>query len=391
MAPTDTMVPVQLGFLPPGLAIDDPDHPGLRRAGDRATAPYGGSSVEVHTCEATDLAAPGAPAPDLLELGFDLADLSGLAELQAACARIRAAGRIDDDDAATIRAALDGAVLPLAGGRRVKVQYLADEGFIMRTGGPGGISLVAPQSDGSNDHGVATSVHADQDVYGTPLTQLMDGRAPSLLRHHSPDGSNDDARLLLVNLWIPLQQVVQPLVLLDGRSLDRRRHQLRYGLPTGSFLDRDDELAINDIWTFLHDPGQRWYFRSQLDHTSAYVFDTLSTAHGAGTLPGEDVAARAYRALEVAEAVAAGGDADAVRDAVAGAHPLELPADATDALRDAVAAMASVLDEAERDPAGICGAGAARWTAASRAARRGVVRLSLELRLVVTLVDESQP
>jgi hypothetical protein len=385
MVPSDTMVPVKLGFLPPALAIDDPDHPGLRRAGERATAPYGGASVEVHTCPATDLGADGAMAPDLLELGFDVADLSGLADLQAACARILADGRVGDEDAATIRAALDGAVLSLAGGRRVKVLHLADEGFIMRTGGPDGISLVASQSDGMNDHGVASSVHGDQDVYGTPLTQLMDGRAPSLLRHDSPDGRNDDARLLLVNLWIPLQQVVQPLVLLDGRSLDRRRHQLRYGLPTGSFLDRDEDLAINDIWTFLHDPGQRWYFRAHMDHANAYVFNTLSTAHGAGTLPGEDVAARAYRSLEAAEAAVANGDVDALRDVVASALPVELPAATTPALGSALTAMVAALDEASHDPDGVCGSQAEAWSAASRAARRAVVRMSLELRLVVSL------
>lgn len=103
---------------------------------------------------------------------------------------------------------------------------------------------------------------------------------------------------MLVNAWIPLQQITQPLAFVDPRTLDRRRHQLRYGLVTSSFLERDDEMAINDIWIFLHDPDQRWFFRSQMDHTSAYLFNTLSTAHGAGTLPGEDVAERCYRSLE---------------------------------------------------------------------------------------------
>ena len=69
--------------------------------------------------------------------------------------------------------------------------------------------------------------------------------------------------------------------------LDRRRHQLRYGLATQSFLEREEDMTINDIWTFLHHPDQRWHLRSDMDHRSAYVFDTLSTAHGACTLPGE--------------------------------------------------------------------------------------------------------
>ena len=213
-----------------------------------------------------------------------------------------------------------GATLRCAGGATLQVLHIADEGFIMRKSGPNGMSVVGPRSTGMNDHGVATSVHADQDVFGTPLTQLMDGRAPSLFRHDSPDGHNHDAGLMLVNLWIPLHQITQPLVLADGRSIDRRHHQLRYGLPTTSFLERDDDMVINDIWTFLHDPGQRWYLRSDMDHRSAYVFNTLSTPHGAGTLPGEDVAERCYRALEAAEAAVAAGDAAALAEAVAPAR-----------------------------------------------------------------------
>jgi hypothetical protein len=55
------------------------------------------------------------------------------------------------------------------------------------------------------------------------------------------------------------------------------------------------------------------------------------------------------------------------------------------ALRDAIATMAAVADEARRDPAAVCGASAEEWLAASRAARRRVIRMSLELRMVVSL------
>ncbi len=176
--------------------------------------------------------AAGTVRPDLATFGFDTVDLSGLDQLQQACATVRDAGRITDDEAAIIRASLDGAVLPTSSGDQLRVLYLAEEGFIMRTAGPNGMSLVGPRTSGMNGHSGATSVHGDQDVYGTPMTQLMDGRAPSLFLHDSPDGRNDDAAMVLVNLWIPLQQIVQPLVLADGRSIDRRRHQLRYGLAT---------------------------------------------------------------------------------------------------------------------------------------------------------------
>ena len=153
----------------------------------------------------------------------------------------------------------------------------------MRKSGPNGMSVGGATVVGANGHGAATSVHADQDVYGTPLTQLMDGRAPSLFAPRLTRRAEPRRQLMLVNVWIPLRQITQPLVLADGRSIDRRRHQLRYGLATTSFLERDDDMVINDIWTFLHDPGQRWYLRSQMDHRSAYVFNTLSTPHGACT------------------------------------------------------------------------------------------------------------
>lgn len=380
-------VDVAMGFLPRVHAMADPDHPGLLRAGERASGPYGNDRVERHECPATDCAADGAVQPDLLAFGFEAVDLSSFHGLQDAFASARAGGRLDDADAATIRDELEGAVLPLAGGRTLHVLHLAGEGFIMRTGGPNGIAVGDGSSSGANGHGVATSVHGDQDVFGTPLTQLMDGRAPSLFRHDSPDGHNHDARLLLINLWIPLQQVVQPLVLADGRSIDRPRHQLRYGLPTDSFLDREDEMAINDIWTFLHDPGQRWYFRSQMDHRQAYVFNTLSTPHGAGTLPGEDVAERCYRALEAAEGAVGRGEVAALRETLADALPVAVPHGVTPALADAISAMVTVLDEANRDADAVCGAGAPAWSAASQAARRGVVRMSLELRLVVSIQE----
>jgi hypothetical protein len=213
----------------------------------------------------------------------------------------------------------------------------------------------------------------------------MDGRAPSLLRHDSPDGQNHDASLMLVNVWVPLQQITQPLVLADGRSIDRRRHQLRYGLATNAFLERDDDMAINDIWTFLHDPGQRWYLRSEMDHRSAYVFNTLGTPHGACTLPGEEVAERCYRALEEAESAVAAGDRGALVDALAPVAGIEVPDGTPPALRAAIAEMVDVADAARDDAEAVCGDRAAEWSAASHAARQRVVRMSLELRLVVNV------
>lgn len=381
----DATIAVELGFMSNSLAIPDDDHPGLLRAGARAAGPYGGEGVEVHECRATDASQHDAFRPDLFELGFDTADLSGFDDLQAVFARVAEAGHITDDDATEIRAALLGATLPLSSSTTAEVVFIADEGFIMRTSGPNRMSLVGPDSMGMNGHEAASSVHADQDVYGTPLVQLMGGEAPSLFRHDSPDGHNHDSEMMLVNVWIPLRQITQPLTLADGRSIDRRRHQLRLGLATTSFLERDDDAAINDIWTFLHDPSQRWYLHSDMDHGRAYVFNTLSTPHGAATLPGEDVAERCYRALEAAEAVVAAGDAHALVEAVTPLVGIEDRDGVPPALRSAITAMAAVAETAHGHPEAVCGDRADEWVAASQAARGRVVRMSLELRLVVNV------
>lgn len=387
MSASDAVRDVVMGFLPLSYAVPDAAHPGLMRAGERTGAPYGGESVESRPCRAIDLAASGAPSPDLLTMGFDVVDLASFDELQDVLGRVAAAGRVGDNDAARIRAALDGATLSCVGGCTLKVLHLAGEGLFMRTGGPNRLPVVPPESNGMNDHGAATSVHVDQDVYGTPLSQVMGGRAPELFRHDSPDGNNHDASLMLVNLWIPLHQVTQPLVLADGRSVDRRRHQLRYGLSTGSFLERDDEMAINDIWTMLHDPGQQWYFRSDMDHRSAYVFDTLSTPHGAGVLVGEELAERASVGLEAAEAAATVGDAAGVAHALAGIDVRTADVvGVTDSLGRALDRLAAAVDEARSDPEGVCDPSRRdEWLTRSQSARRNVVRTSIELRVVVSV------
>ena len=321
---------------------------------------------------------------DLLGAGFDTVDLSPLGDLQSLLARVHNVGNVTQADAAAVSAALDGAVLQCASGLTLTVLYVADEGQFMRTAGPNRMSMVPPQPTGMNDHGPATSVHADQDVFGTPVRQLMDGEAPTLFRHDSPGVHNHESSLMLVNLWIPLQQITQPLVLADGRSIDRKSHQLRYGLATDSFLEREDDAAINDIWMFLHDPGQRWYFRSEMDHRSAIVFNTLSTPHGAGVLPGEDLAERCYRALEAGESAAECGDAPGLVEALSGLDGIKSAAEVTPALRRAIDGMLDVADEARSNPEAVCGPMAEAWVETSRAARRSVVRMSLEFRLVVS-------
>lgn len=383
MALVDGTYEVELGFTPRSQAHPDPDRPPLLRASPRGATPYAGDGIDVRVCDATDLQSSDDPL-DLFDVGFDQVDLSEHEELQRTCSIVRGAGRISDADATAIRASLQGAVLRCSSGRRLTVQFVADEGLIMRTAGPNRLSIVGPRSKGMNGHGPATSIHGDQDVHGTPLRQLMDGRAPALFRHDSPDGCNHDASLMLVNLWIPLQQITQPLVLGDGRSIDRPRHQLRYGLPTDTFLDRDDDQVVNDIWAFLHGPDQRWYFRSEMDHRAAYVFDTLSTPHGSAVLPGEGVAERCYLALQAAEAAIDAGDVIELRRVVQEAAEPDVPDGVTPALGEAIADMVALLGAAPVDPARSGSGDVQAWMTRSRAARRRVVRMSVELRIVVS-------
>ena len=136
---------------------------------------------------------------------------------------------------------------------------------------------------------------------------------------------------------------------------------------------------------FLHDPDQRWFFRSEMDHRSAYVFNTLGTPHGAGVLPGEDVAERCFRALEAGESAAERGDAPGLVDALSDLDDTQTPERATPALRRAIDGMLTLADEARADTEAVCGPRSQDWVASSRAARRAVVRRSLELRVVVSV------
>lgn len=385
METREATIAVRLGFMPPSQVIDDAERPGLLRAGPRSSAPYGSEAIEFHTCLATDACQDDTVRPDLLEMGFDTIDLSVLDDLQVVLERVARSGRLTDDDGSAICTTLSQTALVCGSSAVLEAQHIADERMVMRTSGPNGMAVVASPPTGSNDHGVATSIHADQDVYGMPLARHADGRSPLRLRHNSPDGHNHESRLMIVNIWIPLQQITQPLVLADGRSIDRRRHQLRFGLPTSPLLDRYDEQSIDDTWTFLHDPGQRWYLRSDMDHRTAYVFDTLSTPHGAGTLPGEPLAEQCYRALEEAEAAVDAGDVAALGDALVPAVGVQVPDEVPPALRAAIEEMVAVAETASAEPAAVCGERAEAWSTASRAARSRVVRRSLEVRLVVSV------
>lgn len=354
-------------------------------------APVDERTFDVRACRVRDCSELEAFSPDLIEHGFAHVDLEPLEGLQAALERVRASAELGDEDIARIRHELGGASLPLGGGKRLRIVHIAREGFFMRRAGPNGMKL-GPEGEASgHHHEPARAVHIDQDVDGTPLRQLLRGTAPWLFHHDSPAHANHRSPLHVLNLWIPLDQVTAPLALLDRNTLDRRAHQVRYGLPTDTFLERSEDRSVNDIWTLLYDDGQDWYFTSRIDARRAYVFSTLGTAHGAFVLPGEDVAERVYRRLEAVIAAVEAGDAGALVQASAGDDEA-LPSEMTAPLREAVQRMRTSLDDAHaRAESLAAGEAAAAWIADARDAINRIVRKSIEMRVVGLVVPDVWP
>ena len=365
-----------LGFARPDRVGPDHERPGVRRSATIEPEPLDATTLAMHECELHDLADLEAQAPSLDEAGFTIADLPDRRGLHDTLRAVLRDQRLSPRNEAAIRRSLGRARLRLRDGTHLLILHVAAEGVLFRSEGPAGID-VHGDADDEIRHGGAVNVHADQDVLGTPLRQLMRGHAPRILRHEAPDSSNRRSPLTLVNVWLPLRQVTRPLTLMHSASLDRRRDQCRYGLPTEGILNRSGERAVNDIWAFLHDEAQEWYFHSELRLGQAYVFDTLSTAHGSCALPGEDIAADRYRRLAAAEAAIGDRDAAAWREAVAGRSARDVP---TASLQQAIATMDALLDKVASQAGHNTTGDANDWLRRSEAARAAVVRSSIELR-----------
>jgi len=372
-----------LTFAPLDGVEPDTERPDVLRAPFRTSDEPG----DTHPCTFIDLAVDPTAEPGLEAAGFETVDLSGNDALQAALRRTRAADHLDDADAAAIRSSLEGARLDLADDKSLRIDHVADDGMILRRSGPDGIDVNPGGMDGANGHGGARHVHGDQDVYGTPLKQMMHGAAPDLFRHQTPDGRNDTSDTFLLNLWIPLHAPVQPLALMDRRTFDAPRHQLRYGLPVTSFLDRPEGADVNDIWAILHDDAQQWYVRTDMGPDQGYVFDTLGEPHGAAVLDGEVALGTTFEILRNVLAALDAGDHDAARAATAG--KVQVPPDGTgptiqaawDRMRTLVDEVGPTLDNAERGDHRTI----EQWADQARHAVDGVIRRSIELRLVATL------
>ena len=373
----DDHVTGTLGYVDPAVVISDDERDGLWRA---PTVPFGStdrSDTVFEACRISGIDGAHDP-PGFVDAGFEAVRLPEVPGLYEHLGEVRDAETLTQERVDRVRSLLTGSTLTLRDGSSLHVDHVADEGVIRRVAGPNRLAV-----DGDEDHTAARNVHIDQDVQGTPLRQIFGGGAVDAFGHDSPDSRNREASQHLVNLWLPLHQVTRPLALMDGRTLDRSRHQLRYRLPVESFLDRDEDQQTNDIWLLTHEPAHRWWFRPEMGIGDAYVFDTLSTAHGAFEVPGEAVAAERYERIgAVIEAIREDGRAQARE--LAGSLPDDTTDIATAPLRAAVEAMDAAL--AEVACAG-CEDGDALgepWIARAEAARDAVVRRSVELRAVVT-------
>ena len=145
---------------------------------------------------------------------------------------------------------------------------------------------------------------------------------------------------------------------------------------------------MNDIWFFLHDDAQRWYFNAELNPNSAYVFDTLGTPHGSVTLPGEDVAEHHYLQLQAACEAFRGEDMAALRRATDRAVP-RLPDNTTAPLRESINRMEALVEEARR--AEQVDFLPADWCERAERAMDRVVRKSIEMRAVAILTPDVWP
>lgn len=380
------MVEADLGFSRPAEVVEDEGNRGLRRAVTRPVDQDFSRQFEYRRCQIRDLCGAGHPQPGLRSMGFETIDLRDREGLQSLLCDVRVAGEISVPQSRQLRRYLQGSVFPLSQGRCLKMLHVAPEGLVMRKGGPNGLKVDPHRSmTEMNHHDVALAIHGDQDVRGTPLRQIMRGFAPSMFNHRTPDGSNHWSPLTLVNLWIPLQQITRPLALMDRRTLNARKHQLRYALPTDTFLDRREDMRLNDIWAFLHDDDQRWYFHSHMNHQQAYVFDTLGEPHGSFTLPGEDVAEHYYQLLHtLSERLAKG-----VFLQSATTTPPSPSEQTTAPLRKAIDSMASLVAHAPNDKSEQSAVDV--WQTRAAEAMDSVIRKSLEMRVVAVVLPNLWP
>lgn len=368
-----------IGFAKPENVVADSERQGLLRA-QMASKAYTEAAqvVDAHYCDLHDCATTPCNI-DFSTMGFDILDLSQNSRLQKILQAVQAQGELKGSDAQNIRRALHGKKMTLSNGKRLRIIFVANEGIIVRSSGPNGLDIKHTDTRAKNSRQPAASlVHADQDVSGYPVKSIMKGLGPKLLHHTAPDSENRRSPLNLVNLWIPLQQITMPLCMMDKSSVDRKHHQLRMEINTDEVLDRNAKSKRNDIWTYLYDKNQQWYFNSHMSIDKAYVFDTLGTPHSAAVLTGEQELETYYLRLKQCCRAIEENDLQMLGE-VCSLEMLQLPENMTVPVATAIKRMEALLQEGARQPEAVINK-PARWIEQAGQAMNAVVRKSIELR-----------
>jgi hypothetical protein len=155
----------------------------------------------------------------------------------------------------------------------VRQRYYAESGEIIRAA-LGADRVVV--YDHNVRRGTARHPHADQHGVGRPVHHAHTDYTPRsalvrLRRELGPHADQGVTRYLQVNLWRPIRGPVRdaPLALCDGATVTPhtlRTTELRYADRTG------------EIYYLVHEPGQRWYFASDMSVDEAWLFKNFDSA-----------------------------------------------------------------------------------------------------------------
>jgi hypothetical protein len=124
--------------------------------------------------------------------------------------------------------------------------------------------------------GAALAVEAGRSDLGRPVHHAHTDYTPHsalerLRRELGPHAEEEVSRYLQINLWRPIRSPVRdaPLALCDGASVapeSLRTVELRYPDRTG------------EIYYLVHQPGQRWFFASEMTVDEAWLFKNFDSA-----------------------------------------------------------------------------------------------------------------
>lgn len=369
-----------MGFVSPDRVVRDFRHKVRLRADIISQSDsQAAQQVDYQKCQLHDCATNHYPI-DFHKMGFDVIDLTRNQALISNLQNVRHQGWLKKPNIEHIKRSITGSRFRLSNGKRLRILYVANEGMILRSSGPNGLQIEHGGLTPKNSRqGAALFVHGDQDVYGYPVKKILKGTAPWLFHHSSPESKNSLSPIHLVNIWIPLQQITMPLCLMNRHTLNKKQDQLRLRISVDGVLERSKQNSKNDIWAFLYNEKQEWYFHSEMSLDKAYVFDTLGVAHGASILPGEQQAEAYYLRLNDCVNAIKNGDNERLKS-LASQPKQKLPESITTPLLKAIRQMEMLLAQAAGEP--LESLIQQSWDSEATTIMNSLVRKSIELRAI---------